>query len=169
MKVRLTETDLQNIITESVKNILQENNEEEGLWGGLKGVGKWAANGVANSAKNAMNKGSQMAQNAANSFRNTMNKGSQMAQNAMEKGQKMAQDVKQGAAQTMANAKQSYEKGSTKQTHQKIANQLEKWIASGVFDNPRSKSLASQLVKMLNASYAKKFGEDGEVQNNFRQ
>lgn len=125
--VRLTEADLHQLIENAVYNVLMENEENEGFWGGMGALAK----GAGNMAQKAWNTGKQMAQNAAN------------------------------------NIKTTYQQGSMTQDHQKIANQLQQWIQSGVFGNKRANSLASQLVNMLNAQYQQKFGQQGNVQNNF--
>lgn len=80
--------------------------------------------------------------------------------NAWNKGKEMAQQAGQQIANT-------YQQGSMNQDHQKIANQLQQWIQSGVFGNSRANSLASQLVNMLNQQYQNRFGKQGTVQNNF--
>ena len=83
-----------------------------------------------------------------------------MAQKAWNTGKQMAQNAAN-------NIKTTYQQGSMNQDHQKIANQLEQWIQSGVFGSKRANSLASQLVNMLNAQYQQRFGQQGQVQNNF--
>ena len=72
------------------------------------------------------------------------------------------------AAQNMANqVKTTYQQGSMAQDNRQIAQQLEQWINAGVFNNPRAKNLASQLVNMLEQSYQQRFGQASGNQNQF--
>lgn len=52
-QIRLTESELQNIIEESVRRVIAENAEDEGLFGDLWNAGKNALGGDVNRAKTA--------------------------------------------------------------------------------------------------------------------
>lgn len=111
--VRLTESDLNKIIAESVQQILKENPENEGLWDRMKGmfgkVGGDAKQGVTNAANNISNKaqqgwnaGKQMAKQVGNNVAQTYNNAKQSVQN-------YANDVKQAGqmASNKADAQQA--------------------------------------------------------------
>lgn len=135
-KLRLTESQLRQMIAECVNEAMQD----EGFFSGMKQLGGWAGRGVANAAQGV----------------------GQKVKGAWNAG-------KDAAGRMAANAKQQYQMGSQKGDNQKIVNQLEQWIKQGVFANPRAKSLASQLVNMLEAGYQQQFGQESGIQNNFRR
>ena len=75
-KIRLTESELYNMIAEQVNEALQD----EGKWDFFLGAGKKISNDISNGAKTAWNKGKQAAQNAATSIKNYANSVNQAGQ-----------------------------------------------------------------------------------------
>ena len=75
-KIRLTESELYNMIAEQVNEALQD----EGKWDFFLGGGKKIGNDISNGAKTAWNKGKQAAQNAATSIKNYANSVNQAGQ-----------------------------------------------------------------------------------------
>lgn len=75
-KIRLTESELYNMIAEQVNEALQD----EGKWDFFLGAGKKIGNDISNGAKTAWNKGKQAAQNAATSIKNYANSVNQAGQ-----------------------------------------------------------------------------------------
>lgn len=75
-KIRLTESELYNMIAEQVNEALQD----EGKWDFFLGAGKKIGNDISNGAKTAWNKGKQAAQNAVTSIKNYANSVNQAGQ-----------------------------------------------------------------------------------------
>lgn len=75
-KIRLTESELYNIIAEQVNEALQD----EGMMDFFRGAGKKIGNDISNGAKTAWNKGKQAAQNAATNIKNYANSVNQAGQ-----------------------------------------------------------------------------------------
>ena len=75
-KIRLTESELYNMIAEQVNEALQD----EGKWDFFLGAGKKIGNDISNGAKTAWNKGKQAAQNAATNVKNYVNSVNQAGQ-----------------------------------------------------------------------------------------
>ena len=75
-KIRLTESELYNMIAEQVNEALQD----EGLMDFFRGAGKKIGNDISNGAKTAWNKGKQAAQNAATNVKNYVNSVNQAGQ-----------------------------------------------------------------------------------------
>ena len=75
-KIRLTESELYNMIAEQVNEALQD----EGMMDFFRGAGKKIGNDISNGAKTAWNKGKQAAQNAATNVKNYVNSVNQAGQ-----------------------------------------------------------------------------------------
>lgn len=75
-KIRLTESELYNMIAEQVNEALQD----EGMMDFFRGAGKKIGNDISNGAKTAWNKGKQAAQNAATNIKNYANSVNQAGQ-----------------------------------------------------------------------------------------
>ena len=75
-KIRLTESELYNMIAEQVNEALQD----EGMMDFFRGAGKKIGNDISNGAKTAWNKGKQAAQNAATNVKNYLNSVNQAGQ-----------------------------------------------------------------------------------------
>lgn len=75
-KIRLTESELYNMIAEQVNEALQD----EGKWNFFLGAGKKIGDDISNGAKTAWNKGKQAAQHAATSIKNYANSVNQAGQ-----------------------------------------------------------------------------------------
>ena len=75
-KIRLTESELYNMIAEQVNEALQD----EGMMDFVRGAGKKIGNDISNGAKTAWNKGKQAAQNASTNVKNYVNSVNQAGQ-----------------------------------------------------------------------------------------
>lgn len=149
-KIRLTESELYNMIAEQVNEALQD----EGKWDFFLGAGKKIGNDISNGAKTAWNKGKQAAQNAATNVKNYVNSVNQAGQNAVTSIKNYANSVNQAGQMSSMNA-----------DNQKIADQLETWYKNGVFGNSRQvSSWISGLVNCLNRNFYGRFGQDGSTQ-----
>ena len=149
-KIRLTESELYNMIAEQVNEALQD----EGMMDFFRGAGKKIGNDISNGAKTAWNKGKQAAQNAATSIKNYANSVNQAGQNAVTSIKNYANSVNQAGQMSSMNA-----------DNQKIADQLETWYKNGVFGNSRQvSSWISGLVNCLNRNFYGRFGQDGSTQ-----
>ena len=149
-KIRLTESELYNMIAEQVNEALQD----EGMMDFFRGAGKKIGNDISNGAKTAWNKGKQAAQNAATNVKNYVNSVNQAGQNAVTSIKNYANSVNQAGQMSSMNA-----------DNQKIADQLETWYKNGVFGNSRQvSSWISGLVNCLNRNFYGRFGQDGSTQ-----
>ena len=149
-KIRLTESELYNMIAEQVNEALQD----EGMMDFFRGAGKKIGNDISNGAKTAWNKGKQAAQNASTNVKNYVNSVNQAAQNAATNVKNYVNSVNQAGQMSSMNA-----------DNQKIADQLETWYKNGVFGNSRQVSLwISGLVNCLNRNFYGRFGQDGSTQ-----
>ena len=149
-KIRLTESELYNMIAEQVNEALQD----EGKWDFFLGGGKKIVNDISNGAKTAWNKGKQAAQNATTSIKNYANSVNQAGQNAVTSIKNYANSVNQAGQMSSMNA-----------DNQKIADQLETWYKNGVFGNSRQvSSWISGLVNCLNRNFYGRFGQEGSTQ-----
>ena len=81
--IRLTEQDMQFLVKEALKSYITENNIDEGIWDGMKTLGRSVGNKMANGAANVKNNlGSNMRAmgnkigNAYNNVKNTYQTGS---------------------------------------------------------------------------------------------
>ena len=149
-KIRLTESELYNMIAEQVNEALQD----EGMMYFFRGAGKKIGNDISNGAKTAWNKGKQAAQNAATNVKNYVNSVNQAGQNAVTSIKNYANSVNQAGQMSSMNA-----------DNQKIADQLETWYKNGVFGNSRQvSSWISGLVNCLNRNFYGRCGQDGSTQ-----
>jgi hypothetical protein len=183
--VRLTESDLHNIINESVRTILSEK-MDEGWWDTAKSfMGQYGKRGadkaqqmgqqVGSAAKNAYNtasnKAQQMGQNVANSAKNAYNtmsnKAQQMGQQvgnaaknayntASNKAQEIGQNVANDVRTTYNNAKQDGNMKSMQKAFQNFKDAVEKFKAAGGKVNNQLASRISGIDKMM-AQYQSHF------------
>ena len=167
-KIRLTESELYNMIAEQVNEALQD----EGMMDFFRGAGKKIGNDISNGAKTAWNKGKQAAQNASTNVKNYVNSVNQAAQNASTNVKNYVNSVNQAAQNAATNVKnyvnsvnQAGQMSSMNADNQKIADQLETWYKNGVFGNSRQvSSWISGLVNCLNRNFYGRFGQDGSTQ-----
>lgn len=91
-RIKLTESELRNIIREAVEQELNEMDMEEGLWDSAKGAAKKIGGDIKQGAQNAWNAGKEKAQQ----FGGAIKQGAQKAANAVSN---YAQDVKAAGQQ----------------------------------------------------------------------
>lgn len=91
-RIKLTESELRNIIREAVEQELNEMDMEEGLWDFAKGAAKKIGGDIKQGAQNAWNAGKEKAQQ----FGGAIKQGAQKAANAVSN---YAQDVKAAGQQ----------------------------------------------------------------------
>ena len=147
-KVRLTESDLNQIIKESVLNILKEEELEEGFFDKLGFLGKSGANaasGAYNKAKTAVNNAYNNTKTAVQNYKTQMNQYSQNQEQA-----RMADK----------NAK----------VVNKLQNQIQEFlnldILNGVSYGKKAKEQAMQLIKTLNYLSKSGFGAKANAYRN---
>ena len=154
--VRLTESDLHNIINESVRTILSEK-MDEGWWDTAKSfMGQYGKRGadkaqqmgqqVGSAAKNAYNtmsnKAQQMGQQVGNAAKNAYNTASNKVQQI---GQNVANDVRT----TYNNAKQDGNMKSMQKAFQDFKDAVEKFKAAGGKVNNQLATRISGIDKMM--------------------
>jgi N12 class adenine-specific DNA methylase len=107
-QIVLTEQDLHMLVEDAVKLYLQENNMEEGVWGGFGALGSKFGNAASRAGKNMTNAASGM-----------MNKAKNVGQKAMNAVGNAANKAGQAVGNAYNNAKQTYQVGSINQDAQK--------------------------------------------------
>lgn len=141
-KIRLTESDLRNMIAEAINEAMQD----EGWKDFFRGAGKKVGGDIANAASNAYQKGKDMAGRAAQNVRNKAQQMGTAAKNYVS-------DVKRAGQMSSANA-----------DNQKIADQIQTWLNAGVFGNSKQVySWAQGLINCLNKNFNSQFGENGSA------
>lgn len=145
-RIKLTESDLHYVVNEAVKDILVK----EGLWDGLKGLGRFGAN----KAKQGMNNAYQSATNKARQFGNNVAQGVNNAyNNVANKARQFGNNVAKG----VNNAKQAYQAASA---NGNIQNDCQKGIEAinnlrSMFQkyqgNPNFANITRQVNSQLSA------------------
>lgn len=140
--VIITEDDLKNIIKESVERIIREN-QEEGLWGKIKG----GVQGVGNAIKGEFNK-------AKNGVMNTgLN------------NEYQGQSVKNRFNSAKNYISQSAKTGDRKQEFESLIKQLNGYIQQGILGQQGTYA-AQALIKCINQSM---IGDKGRLTQNYNK
>lgn len=156
-QIRLTESELQNIIEESVRRVITENMEDEGFFGDLWRAGKNAFGGDVNRAKAAAR------QTGAN-IRNGIQNGYNNAKQGIENGYN---NVKQGVqrranafgASMNASKNQRYAENAVKALQQ--LQQMTTYNNDPVFGpNSKTGQAVAQTLRMLNGALKGRIAAD---------
>lgn len=144
-QIRLTESELQNIIEESVRRVISENMEDEGFFGDLWRAGKNAFGGDVNRAKAAAQ---QTGANIRNGIQN-VKQGVQNGYNNVRQGvQKRANAF---GASMNASKNQRYAENAVKALQQ--LQQMTTYNNDPVFGpNSKTGQAVAQTIKMLNGA-----------------
>ena len=133
--IRLTEEDLSNIIESTMKRIISENEDNEGMWDSLKSfAGQYGKRGK----ENAQDLGKRAREGIKNSYNN--------AKNAVSNGYN---NVKQDIHNTWQGAQRD---GSMKDMQRAFANfeaAVNKFVQNGGKLNPQMNSRISGIKKVL--------------------
>lgn len=140
--VRLTESDLNEIIKESVEKILKEGQVNEKFWDGLKGV----FNKIGSDTKQGVNK-------AANDINHKVQQG-------WESGRKMVRQVGDNMAQTYNNAKQGVQNYAhdVKQAGEMASNKADAQRAIKTIQQLVQKGILGQNIGNMVMGNLKKYG-----------
>lgn len=159
--VRLTESDLQNIIKESVMEILKENPQNEGLWDYFKSMGRQGGN-------KAQAMGQQVGKQARQQYDNMTGKAQQgwnAVKGAAQRGydaaaQKVGQGVDavrgaynnaaQGVKTMHQNAMQDSSMANMQASMNKFQKDLDVYLKNGGQVTRQLKSQVSGIMNMLN-------------------
>ena len=116
--IKLTEQDLHNIVKSTVKRVMNENMEDEGLWNSLKGFGR-------SYVKRGVKATSSMGQKAASNMRNKYNNVRQDISNTWKTASR------NGAMKDMQAAFQNFKKSVEKfeQTSGQAYPELQKYLS----------------------------------------
>lgn len=116
--IKLTEQDLHNIVKSTVKRVMNENMEDEGLWNSLKSFGRQYG-------KRGVNAASQMGQKAASNMRNTYNNVRQDVSNTWQAASRDgAMKDMQAAFQNFKNAVEKFQ-----QNGGQVSRQLNSYLS----------------------------------------
>ena len=137
--VRLTESDLQNIIKESVMEILKENPQNEGLWDYFKSMGRQGGN-KAQSMGQQVGKQAQQGWNAV--------KGA--AQRGYDAVRGTYNNAAQGVKTMHQNAMQDSSMANMQASMNKFQKDLDVYLKNGGQVTRQLKSQVSGIMNMLN-------------------
>lgn len=152
-QIRLTESELQNIIEESVRRVIAENMEDEGFFGDLWRAGKNAFGGDVNRAKAAAQ---QTGANIRNGIQN-VKQGVQNGYNNVRQGvQKRANAF---GASMNASKNQRYAENAVKALQQ--LQQMTTYNNDPVFGpNSKTGQAVAQTLRMLNGALKGRIAAD---------
>lgn len=122
--IQLTEQDLHFLVEDAVRNILRENDMEEGIWGGMKNLAQKGAQAVGNGISN-MGKG--IANRAQSAYNN-------------------AKTATTGAYNNM---KTAYQQGSAQQDIQNVNNALKPMVQKGILGQQQYNTILGMLNKAI--------------------
>ena len=148
--VRLTESDLQNIIKESVMEILKENPQNEGLWDYFKSMGRQGGN-------KAQAMGQQVGKQARQQYDNMAGKAQQgwnAVKGAAQRGYDAVRGTYNNAAQGVKtmhqNAMQDSSMANMQASMNKFQKDLDVYLKNGGQVTRQLKSQVSGIMNMLN-------------------
>lgn len=144
--IRLTEEDLSNIIESTMKRIISENEDNEGMWDSLKSfAGQYGKRGKENAQALGKRAGEGI-KNSYNNAKNAVSNGYNNAKNAVSNGYN---NVKQDIHNTWQGAQRD---GSMKDMQRAFANfeaAVNKFVQNGGKLNPQMNSRISGIKKVL--------------------
>ena len=141
--IRLTESELEKIIQESVKSILSENMEDEGLWDTVKSfAGQYGKRGKEQAQNLGRAAGQQMKQGY-----NAMKQGINNGYNAMKQGYN---NVKQDINNTMQNARQDGAMKDMQKAFNNFKTAVANYKSAGGKVNGQLGSSIAGIDKMMN-------------------
>lgn len=148
--VRLTESDLQNIIKESVMEILKENPQNEGLWDYFKSMGRQGGN-------KAQSMGQQVGKQARqgwNAVKGAAQRGYDAAAQKVGQGVDAVRGAYNNAAQGVKtmhqNAMQDSSMANMQASMNKFQKDLDVYLKNGGQVTRQLKSQVSGIMNMLN-------------------
>lgn len=150
--IRLTESDLNNIIKESVQQILMENPENE-LFGGLSRmfgkIGGDAKKGVENgynSGRNAVGRFNNAVQDKYNQVSNAVQNKYNQVSNAVQDKYNQASNAVRGYANDL---KDAYQQGSNIQDAQRAIKVINDLVNKGVINKSAAKMVIGSMNKYI--------------------
>ena len=139
--VRLTESDLNNIIKESVQQILMENPENE-LFGGLSRMfGK-----IGGDAKKGVENGYNSGRKAVGRFNNAVQDKYNQVSNAVQDKYNQASNAVRGYANDL---KDAYQQGSNIQDAQRAIKVINDLVNKGVINKSAAKMVIGSMNKYI--------------------
>ena len=148
--VRLTESDLQNIIKESVMQILKENPQNEGLWDYFKSMGRQGGN----KAQSMGQQVGKQAQQGWNAVKGAAQRGYDAAAQKVGQGVDAVRGAYNNAAQGVKtmhqNAMQDSSMANMQASMNKFQKDLDVYLKNGGQVTRQLKSQVSGIMNMLN-------------------
>lgn len=148
--VRLTESDLQNIIKESVMEILKENPQNEGLWDYFKSMGRQGGN----KAQSMGQQVGKQAQQGWNAVKGAAQRGYDAAAQKVGQGVDVVRGAYNNAAQGVKtmhqNAMQDSSMANMQASMNKFQKDLDVYLKNGGQVTRQLKSQVSGIMNMLN-------------------
>ena len=143
--IQLTEQDMQFLVKEALKSYITENNIDEGIWDGMKTLGRSVGNKMANGAANVKNNlGSNM-----RAMRNKIDKAIQNTKNKMGKAYNYAKNTYQTGSIT--GDAQKYISNATNALNSLLQadNKLVQMGQNSVIGNGRQRQVVMQALNVL--------------------
>ena len=161
-KFVITESQLRQIIEESVNNIINENEIEEGFWDNIKSGFNGAFGGDVERAKQGVQKGA----GAVRDFGSRMKQGvSDMYSNAKQGVQNAYNNVANGVDQRVNAFKANYQAGQNADKINSVINTLKELQNSGVISGKKTNATIAELERCLNMSMKGMRGRAQQVTN----
>lgn len=148
--IRLTESDLNNIIKESVQQILKENPQNEGLWDYFKSMGRQGGN----KAQSMGQQVGKQAQQGWNAVKGAAQRGYDAAAQKVGQGVDAVRGAYNNAAQGVKtmhqNAMQDSSMANMQASMNKFQKDLDVYLKNGGQVTRQLKSQVSGIMNMLN-------------------
>lgn len=161
-KIRITESQLRQIVEESVSKIINENEIEEGVWDNIKSGFKGAFGGDAERAKQGVQRGV----GAVKDFGSKMKQGvSDMYSNAKQGVQNAYNNVSDGVGQRVNAFKANYKAGQNADKINGVISTLKELQNSGVISGKKTNATIAELERCLNMSMKGMRGRAQQVTN----
>lgn len=161
-KFVITESQLRQIVEESVNSILNENEIEEGFWDNIKSGFSGAFGGDVERAKQGVQKGV----GAVKDFGSRMKQGaSDMYNNAKQGVQNAYNNVANGVGQRVDAFKANYQAGQNADKINSVISTLKELQASGVISGEKTNATIAQLERYLKMGMKGMRGRAQQVTN----
>ena len=161
-KFVITESQLRQIIEESVNNIINENEIDEGVWDNIKSGFSGAFGGDVKRAKQGVQRGV----GAVRDFGSKMKQGvSNMYNNAKQGVQNTYNNAAKGVGQRVNAFKANYQAGQNADKINGVINTLKELQNSGVISGKKTNATIAELERCLNMGMKGMRGRAQQVTN----
>ena len=146
--IRLTESELNQIIEESVRTIISEN-MDEGMWDTMKSF-------ASQYGKRGANKAQQMGASVGSKMKDMYNKGTEKVQQGINKAKEVGANIENDIKQTYHNAQQDSQMKEMQKAFSAFKAAVNNFVKAGGKLNPQLKSRIAGIDNTIN-SYQKHY------------